>query len=81
MIENTVPMIIENQRPTIAWRICSSASSRLRPANRFTDRSCAANVLPSSMPDTERVSSVTALISARRFWVSLLTSRRTLPTR
>ena len=33
------------------------------------------------MPETDSVSSVTAVISARRFWVSPLTSRRTLPTR
>ena len=81
MIEKIVPMMAKNQRPTIAWRICSFASARFRAWNRTTDRSCAPNVLPSRIPETERVSSVTALISARRFWVSPLTSRRTLPTR
>ena len=81
MIEKIVPMIAKNQRPTIAWRICSLASERLSARNRSTDRSCAPNVLPSRIPDTESVSSVTALISARRFCVSPLTSRRTLPTR
>ena len=45
------------------------------------DRSWAPNVLPSRIPETDSVSSVTALMSASRFWVSLLTSRRTLPTR
>ena len=43
--------------------------------------SCWPNVLVSRIPETERVSSVAALISARAFWVSPLTSRRTLPTR
>ena len=81
VIEKIVPMMAKNQRPTIAWRIWSFASSRLSARNRDTLRSCAPNVLPSRIPDTERVSSVTALISARRFWVSPLTSRRTLPTR
>ena len=81
MIEKIVPMIMKNQRPTIAWRICRRASSRLSSRNRDTDRSWAANVLPSRIPDTDSVSSVTAVISASRFWVSPLTSRRTLPTR
>ncbi len=81
MIEKIVPMIMKNQRPTIAWRIWSRASSRLRPMNRSIERSCAPNVLPSRMPDTDSVSSVTALISASRCWVSVLTWRRTLPTR
>ena len=76
-----MPMIAKNQRPTIACRIWSLASSRLRPRNRSIDRSWAPNVLPSSIPLTERVSSVTAVRSASRFWVSVLTSRRTLPTR
>ena len=81
MIEKIVPMIMKNQRPTIAWRIWSRASSLFRSRNRSTERSWAANVLPSRIPDTESVSSVTALISASRSCVSLLTSRRTLPTR
>ncbi len=81
MIEKTVPMTMKNQRPTIACRICSRASSLFKPRNRSTDRSWAANVLPSRIPDTDSVSSVTALISASRSCVSLLTSRRTLPTR
>ena len=81
MIEKIVPMIAKNQRPTIACRICSFASERFSARNRTTDRSCAPNVLPSRIPETESVSSVTALISARRFCVSPLTSRRTLPTR
>jgi hypothetical protein len=76
-----VPMIAKNQRPTIAWRICSRASSRLRPWNRFTARSWAPNVLPSRIPDTDSVSSVSAVRSESRFWVSPLTSRRILPTR
>ena len=80
-MEKTVPMIAKNQRPTIAWRICSSASARLSDLKRATDRSCAPNVLPSRIPETDSVSSVTALISASRFCVSVETSRRTLPTR
>ena len=81
MIEKIVPMIAKNHRPTIAWRIWSRASSKLSSRNRSMDRSWAPNVLPSRIPDTDSVSSVTALMSARRFWVSVLTSRRTLPTR
>ena len=81
MIEKTVPMIAKNQRPTIAWRIWSFASPRLSAVNRATERSWAPNVLPSRIPETDRVSSVTAVISARLLWVSPLTCRRTLPTR
>ena len=81
VIEKIVPMMAKNQRPTIAWRICSFASARLSALNFATDRSCAPNVLPSRIPETDSVSSVTALISARRFCVSPLTSRRTFPTR
>ncbi len=81
MIEKIVPMMAKNHRPTIAWRIWSFASDRLSVVKRATDRSCAPNVLPSRIPDTESVSSVTAVISARRFCVSPLTSRRTFPTR
>ncbi len=81
VIEKIVPMIMKNQRPTMAWRIWSRASSRFNALNLATERSCAPNVLPSSIPETDSVSSVTALISARRFCVSLLTNRRTLPTR
>ena len=81
MIEKTVPMIMKNHRPTIAWRIWSLARARLSSRKRRIERSWAPNVLPSRIPETDSVSSVTALISASRCWVSLLTSRRTLPTR
>ena len=81
MIEKIVPMIMKNHRPTIAWRIWSLARARLRAWNRSIDRSWAPKVLPSRIPLTDRVSSVTALISASRCCVSVLTSRRTLPTR
>ena len=81
MIEKTVPMIMKNQRPTIAWRIWSLARRRLRPRNFSIELACWPNVLESRMPETLRVSSVVAVISARDFWVSDETSRRTLPTR
>ena len=42
---------------------------------------CWPNVFDSRMPETLRVSSVVAVISASDFWVSVETSRRTLPTR
>ena len=74
-------MIMKNQRPTIAWRIWSFASRRLTSRNRLVAVSCWPNVLVSRTPLTLSVSSVTADISASDFWVSLLTSRRTLPTR
>jgi len=35
-----VPMIMKNQRPTIAWRICRTASFALSPRNRVIAASC-----------------------------------------
>ena len=81
MIEKTVPTIMKNQRPTIAWRIWRTASRRLSPTKRFTAAPCWPNVLDRRMHETDSVSSVTAESSASDFWVSLLTSRRILPTR
>jgi hypothetical protein len=81
VIEKIVPMIMKNQRPTIAWRTCSLASSLLSLAKRATACRCWPNVLVRSMPLTLSVSSVVAVISASAFCVSVLTSRRTLPTR
>jgi hypothetical protein len=75
------PMIMKNQRPTMAWRICNAASLAFRPRNRPIDASCWPNVLDSRIPLTLSVSSVSADISASDFWVSVDTSRRTLPTR
>ena len=80
-IEKIVPMIMKNQRPTIAWRIWRAARFLLIARNLAIEVSCWPNVFESSMPDTLRVSSVVALSSARAFWVSVETSRRTLPTR
>lgn len=77
----TVPTIMKNQRPTIACLICSAASRLLSPVNRWIAAACCPNVFDSSMPETDRVSWVTADISASDFWVSPLTSRLTLPTR
>jgi len=74
-------MIMKNQRPTIAWRIWRPASVALISRKRLTALSCWPNVFVSRIPDTDSVSWVMALISANDFWVSLLTSRRTLPTR
>ena len=76
-----VPMIMKNQRPTIAWRIWSPARRRLRSRNREIEAACWPNVFDRSMPLTLSVSSVAADISASDFWVSVLTVRRTLPTR
>ena len=81
VIEKIVPMIMKNHRPTIAWRIWSRASSPLSLRNRPIAAACWPNVFESSMPETDRVSSVTADISARDFCVSPRTSRLTLPTR
>ena len=67
-----VPMIMKNQRPTIAWRIWSAASRRLRSRNRTIEAACWPNVLVSRIPLTLSVSSVAADISASDFWVSLL---------
>ncbi len=76
-----VPMIMKNQRPTIAWRIWSAASRRLRSRKRVIDAACWPKVLLRRIPLTLSVSSVAADISASDFWVSVLTVRRTLPTR
>jgi hypothetical protein len=81
VIEKIVPMIMKNQRPTMAWRIWSRARSRLRPTNRSIAAPCWPNVFDSRIPDTDRVSSVTADISASDSWVSLRTWRLALPTR
>ena len=81
MIEKIVPMIMKNQRPTIAWRIWSAASRLLRPRNLAIELACWPNVFDSRMPETLSVSSVVAVSSASDFWVSVETSRRTLPTR
>ena len=77
----TVPMIMKNQRPTMAWRIWRPASVRFSPRNRAMALSCWPKVLDRSMPETDSVSSVRAVISASERWVSPLTSRRILPTR
>ena len=81
MIEKIVPMIMKNQRPTIAWRTWSTASSRFSLLNRAIAACCWPNVFDRSMPETESVSSVVADISASDFWVSPRTSRLTFPTR
>ena len=47
-----VPMIMKNQRPTIAWRIWSAARRAFRPRNRLTELACWPNVLDRSMPLT-----------------------------
>ena len=81
MIEKIEPMIMKNQRPTIAWRIWSFASLRFWPRNFSIALACWPNVFDRRMPDTLSVSSVVAVISASDFCVSVDTSRRTLPTR
>ncbi len=81
MMLKIVPMIMKNQRPTIACLIWSLARFLLIARNFAIEFSCWPKVLDSSIPDTLSVSSVVALSSASDFWVSVETSRRTLPTR
>ena len=81
MMLKIVPMIMKNQRPTIAWRIWSTARFRLSRRNLSIAFCCWPNVFDSRIPETLSVSSVVALNSASDFWVSVETSRRTLPTR
>ena len=81
MMLKIVPMIMKNQRPTIAWRTWSRASPRLSSRKRAVDAACWPNVLVRRTPETLRVSSVTAVMSASATWVSVETSRRTRPTR
>ena len=82
MIEKIVPMIMKNQRPTIACRIWSLRELQVEAPEPLDRPLLRPERLAQQHPaDTESVSSVTALISASRFWVSVLTSRRTLPTR
>ena len=81
MIEKIVPMIMKNQRPTMACRIWRPARRWFRARNLVIEFSCWPNVLDSRIPETLSVSSVVAVNSASDFWVSVETSRRTLPTR
>ena len=81
MMLKIVPMIMKNQRPTIAWRICSAARRAFRPRKRSVAAACWPNVFVRRTPLTLSVSSVAAERSASDFCVSVLTSRRTLPTR
>ena len=59
MMLKIVPMIMKNQRPTIAWRIWSAAR-RVEPRNASIDVACWPNVFDSRMPLTLSVSSVMA---------------------
>jgi hypothetical protein len=81
MIENTVPITMKNQRPTIACRICSLDSRRFRPRNFSIALACCPNVFESRIPETESVSSVIALISASDSCVEAESRFRTRPTR
>ena len=76
-----VPMIMKNQRPTIAWRSWRRASLRLSSRNRAVAVACWPNVFVSRTPETLNVSWVTEVMSARASCVSVETSRRTRPTR
>ena len=76
-----VPTIMKNQRPTMLWRICSAASLALADRKRSTEAVCWPKVLESRMPLTLSVSWVMAVTSAIVSWVSVLMSRRILPTR
>ena len=81
MMLKNVPISAKNQRPIIwprTWRSprrCDSARKR------SIEASCCPKVLLSRIPDTLSDSSVIALISAIERCVSVLTARRTLPTR
>ena len=77
----TVPTIMKNQRPTMLWRMASTASLALAALKRSIEARCWPNVLESRMPLTLSVSWVMAETSAMLFWVSPLMPRRTLPTR
>ncbi len=81
MIEKIVPMIMKNQRPTIAWRIWSCDRRLFKARNLVIELACWPNVLARRIPETLSVSSVVAVISASDCCVSVETSRRTLPTR
>ncbi len=81
MMLKIVPMIMKNQRPTIAWRTWRPARPRLRSRKWAVAASCWPNVLVRRTPETLSVSSVTAVMSASAFWVSFETSRRARPTR
>ena len=81
MIQKIVPMIMKNQRPTIAWRIWSTASARLSTLNRSIDRSCCAERLGQQDPRHRQRLLGHGAHLGEATWVSPLTSRRTLPTR
>ena len=76
-----VPMIMKNQRPTIAWRSWSPARRRFSVRKRSVAVACCPNVFVRRTPETLSVSSVAEVMSASAFWVSVETARRTRPTR
>ena len=80
MIEKKVPTIAKNDRPIIVCRICRpvrrSFSSWKRPIScRWRPKD-----FDSKIPETDRVSSVTAVRSAYVLAVLVATSRRARPT-
>ncbi len=80
VIEKNVPTTAKNERPIIVWRICSPVSRSFSPWNRSISWRCRPNDFDSRMPETDSVSSVTAVRSAIVFAVLVATSRRARPT-
>ena len=80
MIEKNVPTIAKNERPIIVCRICSPVSRSFSPWNRSISWRWRPNDFDSRMPETDSVSSVTAVRSAIVFCVLVATSRRARPT-
>ena len=80
-MEKNVPISAKKYRPTICCRISRSASRWFSSRKRPISYRCRPNTLASRMPETESVSCVMALISARDSCVTAATRRRALPTR
>ena len=77
----TVPTIMKNHRPTMLWRSCRMPRRTLTLRKRSVAACCWPKVLVRSMPLTLSVSSLMADMSASASCTSVLTVRRTLPTR
>ncbi len=80
MIEKKVPTTAKKYRPIIVWRICRPVSLWFSSRNRPISSRWRPNDFESRIPETDRVSSVTEVRSARDRCVFVATSRRALPT-
>jgi hypothetical protein len=79
-MEKNVPTTAKNERPIIVCRICKPVRRVFSPRKRSISWRWRPNAFDSRMPETDSVSSVTAVKSASVFCVLVATSRRARPT-